>query len=188
MAKTTNKTRRKKTLAADTVCSGKTENKLKTITALKKITARLRRESKRIVFTNGCFDMLHPGHIKVLRTAKEKGHRLIVALNSDKSVKRIKGRQRPIMDQKARSQLICALEVVDYVVLFDEPTPYKLIKSLKPDVLVKGGDWQKDKIVGRNLVKQVINIRPFGGYSTTNIIKKILKIHSYGTKKNPKSH
>jgi D-beta-D-heptose 7-phosphate kinase/D-beta-D-heptose 1-phosphate adenosyltransferase len=162
--------------------------KLKKISDLQKIVKNLKRQNNAIVFTNGCFDILHPGHIKVIKTAKNKGQILIVAINSDKSIKLIKDSGRPILSQKARVELISAIEYVDYVVLFDEPTPYKLIKALKPDILVKGGDWQKKDIVGNNLVKKVFCVKLLAGHSTTNIIKKIIRKYKNGQKKNFKSN
>jgi rfaE bifunctional protein nucleotidyltransferase chain/domain len=157
------------------------QNKIKTLAALKNEVFKLKREKKRIVFTNGCFDLLHLGHIKVFRQAKKYGDVLIVGLNSDSSINKIKGPQRPILDQKSRAQLIAALEVVDYVVIFYEATPYNVVKTLKPDVLVKGGDWGKNQISGYDLVKKVVRIKLYPGYSTTKIIEKILNL--YGNKK-----
>lgn len=150
-------------------------NKLKSLDSLKRIIERLRKERETIVFTNGCFDIIHPGHIKVLKEAKEKGRILIVAINSDESVRKIKGNKRPIFDQNARIKIVSALEFVDYVIPFDEPTPYKLIKALKPDILVKGGDWKTQEIVGKGIVKRIFRVKPIERYSTTAIIRKILK-------------
>ncbi|MCM8786975.1 MAG: adenylyltransferase/cytidyltransferase family protein [Candidatus Omnitrophica bacterium] len=146
--------------------------KLITLNRLKKLIEKIRTK-KRIVFTNGCFDILHPGHIKLLKYAKSKGDVLIVGLNSDESIKKIKGKIRPILDQKARICLLSAISFVDYIVLFDAETPLELIKSLKPDYLVKGEDWKKEDIVGREYVKEVFRVKHYPGYSTTNIIKKI---------------
>ena len=118
----------------------------------------LRREraksSQRVVFTNGCFDLLHRGHVHILRQAKAAGDLLIVAINSDSSVKSIKGASRPILPETDRVELIAAMEMVDYVVLFDEPDPYRLIAAIKPNVLAKGGDWSADKIVGADVVAE----------------------------------
>lgn len=147
-------------------------NSLKT---LKKITAKLKKQGKTIVFTNGCFDLIHPGHLKVFKKAKEKGDVLIVGLNSDSSIRKIKGPKRPVLNQRDRAKLLCALEMVDYVVLFPQETPYQLIKELKPHVLVKGGDWKKDKIIGRDIAKKIYRVKLAAGFSTTALIKKIKK-------------
>lgn len=154
--------------------------KIKNLKELKKIVANLKSRGKKIVFTNGCFDLLHYGHIKYLEDAKRKGDILAVAVNSDTSVKRIKGGGRPIVNQNDRLRIIAALENVDYVVLFNESTPLKAIKLLKPDVLVKGADWNKNNIVGSDFVLsyggKVSVIRLAKGRSTTNLINKIAKI------------
>lgn len=147
--------------------------KLKKITDLKSVICALKRKGKIIVFTNGCFDLLHPGHIKILRYAKSKGDILVVGLNSDSSIRRIKGNKRPILDQKARATLLSAISYVDYIVVFSDDTPYKLIKTIKPDYLVKGEDWQKDKIIGKEFVQDVFRVKFYPGWSTTAIIKKI---------------
>lgn len=148
-------------------------NKLKSLKELKKILEQLKKKGKKIVFTNGCFDLLHPGHIKVFKEAKRKGDILVVGLNSDESVRKIKGKKRPILNENARATNISAIEYVDYLILFNEPTPYNLIKQLKPHYIVKGGDWEKGEIVGRNLVEKVYRVRLLKDYSTTSIIKKI---------------
>lgn len=153
------------------------ETKIKTIIQLKKIIARLKTRGKTIVFTNGCFDLLHYGHVKYLEDAKKKGDILVVAVNSDTSVKRIKGKKRPLVNGKDRIRIIAGLESVDYVVLFREDTPFKIIKSLKPDILVKGADWAKNSIVGSDAILRwggrVSTIRLVKGRSTTNLIRKI---------------
>ncbi len=150
-------------------------DKAKKLLSLKKVIRRLKQKGKRIVFTNGCFDLLHPGHIKILKEAKSQGDVLVVGLNSDSSVRKIKGLGRPVMSERSRVELVAALRVVDYVILFTEETPYNLIKELKPDVLVKGGDWPKDRIVGRKLVKKIYRVKLKPGYSSTGLIKKIGK-------------
>jgi len=154
-------------------------SKIKTVPQLKKIICRLRKAGKSIVFTNGCFDLLHYGHVSYLEEAKAKGDILVVALNSDASVKRLKGNTRPVVCQKFRAAVIAALGSVDFVVIFDEDTPYSVISSLQPDVLVKGGDWKAKDIVGSDLVLarggKVMSIRYVPGFSTTNLIKKIAK-------------
>lgn len=159
--------------------------KIKKINALKKIIFSLKAKGKKIVFTNGCFDLLHYGHIKYLEDAKSKGDILVVAINSDASVRRIKGEKRPIVNEKERLRLIAALESVDYVVIFKEDTPFKVIKLLKPDILVKGADWHKDNIVGRDFVLsyggKVSSIKLVKGRSTTNLIRKI--VHAFPDKR-----
>ena len=142
--------------------------------------ARLVREFKstgrRVVFTNGCFDILHPGHLKTLASASGEGDILFVGLNSDSSVRRLKGRSRPVMSERDRAAMLCALQYVDYVIIFEEDTPGDLIETLRPDVLVKGGDWGHDEIVGRETVERgggkVIRVKPLSGLSTTEILKK----------------
>ena len=139
----------------------------------------LRKKGKRMVFTNGCFDILHFGHIQYLQDAKNKGDYLVVAVNSDSSVKRIKGSTRPIICQSDRLKTIAALSSVDFVVLFNEDTPLKLIKALRPDILVKGADWDKKKIVGSDFVEnyggKVVTVRLTQGRSTSALIEKIVR-------------
>ena len=153
--------------------------KIKSLGELKKIIPALRSRGKRIVFTNGCFDILHYGHTKYLEDAKEKGDILVVAVNSDASVKRLKGKRRPVVGEKDRLKVVAALESVDYVLLFKEDTPLKVISALKPDILVKGADWKKNSIVGSDIVSgrggKVTRIKLAPGRSTTNLIKKIAK-------------
>ena len=149
--------------------------KIKNLKDLKKDISKLKRKGKKIVFTNGCFDILHLGHLKILKEAKQKGDILIVGLNSDSSIKKIKGPKRPIVDQKTRAMLLSNIIGVDYVVIFNEATPYNLIKKINPDILVKGGDWKKDKIVGSDLIKKVYRVKLRSGHSTTQIINKIKK-------------
>ena len=151
--------------------------KIKDLKALKKETDRLRSKGKNIVFTNGCFDILHPGHTRYLFSARTLGDYLIVAVNSDRSTRTIKGPGRPINSQEARAEVLAALECVDGVVIFDEDDPYEVIKFLMPDILVKGGDWAEDEIVGADIVKKsggdVKRITYVSGYATTDILKKI---------------
>ncbi|MDY0188085.1 MAG: D-glycero-beta-D-manno-heptose 1-phosphate adenylyltransferase [Syntrophus sp. (in: bacteria)] len=148
---------------------------------LKDNVDELRRQGKKIAFTNGCFDILHVGHTRYLRQAREKGDVLILALNSDTSVRRIKGEKRPLIPQNERAELLSCLEFVDYVTLFDESTPLNLILYLKPDVLIKGGDWPEDQVVGRREVLSwggTVSIIPeIPGASTTNIVDKILAVY-----------
>jgi rfaE bifunctional protein nucleotidyltransferase chain/domain len=151
--------------------------KLKTLDELIKIAAQARRNGKSVVFTNGCFDLLHRGHVHVLRQAKAAGDLLIVAINSDQSVKAIKGPTRPVAAEIDRLELIAAMEMVDYVILFDEPDPSKLIAAIKPNVLAKGGDWGADEVVGADIVERqggrVLLVPYLKGYSTTEIIERI---------------
>ncbi len=135
-------------------------------------------KGKKIVFTNGCFDILHPGHSAYLAEAKALGDILVVGVNSDASVQRLKGDKRPIMPEQARARLLAALTAVDFVTIFNEDDPYQLIKLLEPDILVKGGDWDTSAIVGRDLVAArggSVQSLPFiDQYSTTSIIEEIL--------------
>lgn len=157
-------------------------SKIVTREALTKERERLHREGKRLVFTNGCFDLLHPGHVRYLSEARLLGDALVVALNSDRSVRALKGEGRPILDQQERSEVIAALEAVDYVIVFDEETPLELIAELLPDVLVKGGDWPLDQIIGREEVEatggRVISLPYIEGSSTSDIIERVAKIGS----------
>jgi len=141
---------------------------------------RYKEEGLKIVFTNGCFDLLHLGHIQYLREAKKLGDVLIVGLNSDASVKKLKGNNRPIHNELSRSTMLAALEMVDQVIVFEESTPLTLIEYILPDVLVKGGDWTIDKIIGADLVIEnggsVKSLNFKEGYATTSIIEKIKKL------------
>ncbi len=142
----------------------------------------VRRQGKRLVFTNGCFDLLHPGHIHALTHAKALGDVLIVGINSDASVKRLKGEKRPILNEHERVTLLAALEAVDYVTIFDEDTPLTLIRLLQPDVLVKGGDWSVDAVVGREEVEAWggrVELIPYqAGASTTSLIERIMAAYA----------
>lgn len=130
-------------------------------------------DNKRKVFTNGCFDILHRGHVEYLEKARELGDILILGLNTDASVKRLKGEMRPINSEMDRAIVLSALWCIDYIILFDEDTPFELIKSIRPDILVKGGDYKIEEVVGREFAKEVILIDFVDGYSTTNIINKM---------------
>ena len=147
--------------------------------ALKRRLDVLRRQGKRIVFTNGCFDLIHPGHVRYLRAAKRLGDVLVVGLNSDASVRRLKGPGRPLVPQRDRCEVMAALEMVDYVTVFGEDTPYELIKQVQPDVLVKGGDWRPEDIVGADIVRArggvVRSLRFTRGYSTTRLVERIVR-------------
>jgi len=157
-------------------------NKIRTLEAAKDRCNQMRRIGKRIVFTNGCFDILHPGHTRYLAAAKELGDFLVVAINSDASVRSIKGPKRPIVDEQARAELVAALECVDMVLIFEEDNPLRVIQNLLPDILVKGGDWAADEIIGSDVVKnhggEVKRIPFVTGCSTTDIINKV--VQKYG--------
>ena len=152
-----------------------TSGKIKSRRRIIGIIRRLKARRKKIVFTNGCFDILHPGHIKVFEKSRSLGDVLVAGINTDSSVRRLKGNSRPVMDEKSRARLVAALEAVDYVVLFNEDTPSELIKSIRPDILVKGGDYLRDDIAGREYAGRVVRIALEKGFSTTEIIKKIIK-------------
>jgi rfaE bifunctional protein nucleotidyltransferase chain/domain len=138
---------------------------------------RDKRNGRRIVFTNGCFDLLHPGHIQLLEQARALGDVLIVGLNSDSSVRALKGPGRPVVPERERAEILAALECVDAVVIFNELTPRETISKLVPDVLVKGGDWRGDQIIGREEVEaaggRVVSVPVVPGYSTSSILEKI---------------
>ena len=142
---------------------------------LKEEREKLRAAGKRLVFTNGCFDILHVGHVRYLRSARELGDVLLVALNTDRSVSRIKP-GRPVIPEGQRAEMVASLEMVDYVTFFDEDTPYALIKLLGPDVLVKGGDWKREEIVGSDIVPKTYSLPYIKGISTTEIMEKIKKL------------
>lgn len=148
---------------------------------LKKVRAQLKAENKKVVFTNGCFDLIHSGHVDYLLKSKHLGNVLIVGLNTDESVRRIKGEKRPILKQNERAFIVSNLKPVDYVTFFDEDTPAEIIAELIPDILVKGADWPLDKIVGRDVVEanggEVKTIEFVNDQSTSKIIKTIL--HRY---------
>ena len=153
--------------------------KIKSPKELKNIILRLKRQGKTVAFTNGCFDILHYGHINYLERIKGLTDILVVAINSDSSIKRIKGRARPIINLKDRIRIVAALESVDFVTSFSHDTPINLIELLKPDILVKGGDWNKNKIVGKDIVEscggRVITFPFIKGQSSSKIIKIIGK-------------
>ena len=143
---------------------------------------RLRKEAKRVVFTNGCFDLLHPGHVRYLAQARALGDALIVGINSDRSVRELKGKGRPILNEQERAEVLSALQSVDFVVVFDEQTPRQLIAAILPDILVKGGDWTIDTIVGREEVEaaggQVFSLPYVEQQSTSEIIARIQRLES----------
>jgi len=157
-------------------------NTVDKILILENLVARLgkvRKSDQKIVFTNGCFDIMHVGHVRYLADARSKGDLLVVGLNSDASVRIIKGDKRPIVRQNHRAEVLASLGCVDFIVIFDEPDPLKLIQTLKPDVLVKGEDWTEDAIVGAEFVKsqggKIVRISFVEELSTTAIIEKILQ-------------
>ena len=141
------------------------------------LVGRLRADGKRIVFTNGVFDLLHPGHLRYLQHARSLGDALVVGVNSDRSVRAIKGADRPITLQAERGEILAALDCVTAVVIFDQDTPHEVISALQPDILVKGADWAADAIVGRDVVEarggEVVRVEIAPGYSTTRIIERI---------------
>lgn len=153
------------------------KNKLLSREALETKLAEWRSAGKTIVFTNGCFDILHRGHVEYLAQAADLGDKLIIGLNTDASVKRLKGESRPVNDEKSRALLLSALQFVDAVVFFDEDTPYELIKQVQPDILVKGNDYKPEEIVGYDIVTakggKVLTIDLVEGFSTTNIISRM---------------
>ena len=151
--------------------------KLKNLSALARIVGNIKKRGQKVVFTNGCFDILHAGHVEYLSKARKMGDILVIGLNSDSSVKKLKGDNRPINNELDRARVLSALYFIDYVTIFNEKTPESLIKKLKPDYLVKGGDWNEEEIAGAGFVKSYggkVRIVPFvDGYSTTSILKKI---------------
>jgi len=157
-------------------------NKILTHEEIAREAGRLKKAGKRIDFTNGCFDILHAGHVRYLAAARAEGDILVVGLNSDKSVKLIKDGKRPIVTQTQRAEVISALSSVDFVILFDEPDPLKLIQDVRPDVLVKGGDWAEKDIIGADFVKanggKVVRVSVVPDMSTSLIIKRIVELYS----------
>jgi D-beta-D-heptose 7-phosphate kinase/D-beta-D-heptose 1-phosphate adenosyltransferase len=155
--------------------------KIQKLPQLQRELKLLRQSGKKIVFTNGCFDILHMGHVHYLSAAKQQGDALVVGLNSDASVRKIKGRHRPIVPQDQRAIVLAGLESVDYVTVFDEPDPFVLIQNCRPDVLVKGEDWTEENIIGADLLKAnggiVVRAKVVSGVSTSGIIERI--IHRY---------
>ena len=158
--------------------------KIRTLSALAEIAAGARKNGKTVVFTNGCFDLLHVGHIHYLQHARALGERLIVGLNDDASVRRLKGEGRPVLPQDERARILAALSCVDYVTIFSESTPLALIQLLRPDILVKGGDYTPETVVGRHEVEAyggTVHIAPYvPGVSTTALVNTIVQRHSMG--------
>jgi len=153
----------------------KISGKIISIQSLSSLSEIIKNRNEKIVFTNGCFDILHYGHLKYLESASKKGQILIIGVNSDKSVRNLKGQSRPYIPEYERAYLLASLEYVDYVVIFDDPTPYEIISLIQPDVLVKGGDYKKSNIVGGDIVPRVETIDFIEGKSTTLIANKIVK-------------
>ena len=151
--------------------------KILSITELREERARLQEEGKRLVFTNGCFDILHVGHVRYLQSARELGDALLVAVNSDRSVRELKGAGRPVMNEEERAEILAALSAVDYVTIFDDISPRSIIADVLPDVLVKGGDYNLDEIHGREEVERaggrVFSLPFIEGASTSSVIEKI---------------
>ena len=151
--------------------------KLKKLSDLTRIITGLKARGERIVFTNGCFDIIHVGHVEYLSKAKDMGDVLVIGLNSDRSVKRLKGKDRPINREEDRSKVLSALYFVDYITIFNDETPDRLIRKIKPDILVKGGDWQMKDIAGASFVKsyggKVATVPFVEGFSTTSLIEKM---------------
>lgn len=156
-------------------------NKVLSLRALRKVREQLRRRRKKVVFTNGTFDILHRGHVEYLAKAKALGDVLIVGLNTDASIRRIKGPQRPINPAADRAAVLAALAAVDFICFFDEDTPERLIAALIPDILVKGADWKVEAIVGKDIVEHhggvVKTVRLTPGRSTTNVIQRVLEAY-----------
>lgn len=154
-------------------------DKIYSLPEMRKEREALRRSGKKLVFTNGCFDLLHPGHVRYLGEARALGDRLVVAVNADETVAKLKGRGRPLVPLEERMEVVAALAVVDYVIPFEEETPARVIRELVPDVLVKGGDWPIDQIVGRDAVEgaggKVFSLPFAPGYSTSQLIDRIVE-------------
>ena len=160
-------------------------NKILDREALKDKLDLLRQEGKKIAFTNGCFDILHVGHVRYLTEAKKTADILVLALNSDSSVRAIKGEKRPLVPEDERAEVLSALECIDFITFFSELTPLEVICRLRPDLLIKGGDWPEDKVVGRDEIRQwgghVTIIPEVAGKSTTNIVEKIISVYCSGS-------
>ena len=154
------------------------QDKIKTREELREIVEALKKDGKRICFTNGCFDIVHQGHVLYLEEARRHGDCLIVGVNTDSSVREIKGEHKPIISLQGRMTVLAALEAIDYVVPFAEPDPFELISFLRPHVLVKGGDWNEREVVGRELVEETIVVPYIEGASSSGIIKTILQRNS----------
>ena len=156
----------------------KATDKIKTIQQARDLVQAAQQTGRRVVFTNGCFDLLHRGHVRYLEEARDWGDILVVAVNSDHSVRQIKGPSRPILNQEERSEVLAALHCVDVVIIFEEPDPLAVIEQIRPDVLVKGADWARNQIIGADFVEsiggRVVQIPFLKGASTTGIIERIV--------------
>jgi D-beta-D-heptose 7-phosphate kinase/D-beta-D-heptose 1-phosphate adenosyltransferase len=154
-------------------------DKILTRTRAGQALRRAQRHGERVVFTNGCFDLLHVGHVRSLEEARSHGDRLVVAINTDRSVRRLKGPGRPVMAERQRAEVLAGLACVDWVVLFGEETPLRVIRALRPDVLAKGGDWKLDQIVGREDVEgwggRVVRLRQVPGVRTSAVVERMAK-------------
>jgi D-beta-D-heptose 7-phosphate kinase/D-beta-D-heptose 1-phosphate adenosyltransferase len=154
------------------------EEKIKSLKILIPIIEELKKEGTRVVFTNGCFDLIHAGHTRLLKAARSMGDVLVAALNTDESIRRLKGDKRPLLDQKQRGMIVSSFSSVDFVTFFEEDTPEEILRQIQPDVLVKGGEYSMDEVVGRQQIwdkgGQVTVITPLAGHSTTNVIHEIL--------------
>lgn len=154
-------------------------SKILSLRKLSSLIKVLKKKGKKIIFTNGCFDLIHPGHIKIFKEAKKHGDVLIVGINSDRSVRKIKGNRRPLLNLKARQEVLASIALIDYIITFTQTTPLHLIKKIKPAVLVKGGDWPKKHIIGSSFIKsyggKVVRVRLKKGYSTTRLLEKMQK-------------
>lgn len=154
-------------------CLGNSKGKLQALGSLLQLRKRYRKEGKKMVFTNGCFDIMHRGHLEYLRRSRELGDLLVIGLNADSSIKRIKGPDRPINKEEDRALMLCAMEFIDHVVLFDEETPYELLSQLRPDVLVKGADYKPEEVIGREFAEELVLMDFVHGYSTTHLVQKM---------------
>lgn len=159
-------------------CS-ETQNKVLNRKKLYVKIKKFQKDGKKVVFTNGCFDLLHLGHVSLFKKAKSLGDILIVAINSDNSLNHIKGSKRPLVTEKDRAELILSLRFVDYVVIFDEETPKEILSELRPDILVKGGDYKLSEIMGKEYVKKVYRVPFLKGKSTTGLINLIIDRYGY---------
>jgi rfaE bifunctional protein nucleotidyltransferase chain/domain len=166
----------------------KARDKIKSIREAQALCQAARQEGRRVVFTNGCFDLLHRGHVRYLEEARELGEMLVVGINSDLSVRRIKGSSRPVVSQEERSEVLAALHCVDVVVIFAEPDPLAIIEQLQPDVLAKGADWPRERIIGADFVEslggRVVQVPLVEGVSTTDVIERVLACYGIGAAKN----
>jgi D-beta-D-heptose 7-phosphate kinase/D-beta-D-heptose 1-phosphate adenosyltransferase len=162
-------------------------DKILTRTRAAQVLRRAQRRGERVVFSNGCFDLLHVGHVRSLEEARSHGDRLVVAINTDRSVRRLKGPGRPVVGERQRAEVLAGLACVDWVVLFGEETPLRVIRALRPDVLAKGGDWKRDQIVGREDVEgwggRVVRLRQVPGVRTSAVVERMAKRGERGNRR-----